>query len=220
VESIRTKFDPQKHGFQFENRFGLADFLKIDLPIDLSFFRQGSQLGRVVYGLCGGMCCAALDFYYANNSIPVGYADPDEIPYRLFSYLWHRQMDSLKPPVLGNVIKWMVLDDKIVLQQTGKEEIPKLLQELRSGNPTVLILIRSAISGDPTQNHQVLATGFDYDLDNKELKIYLYDPNHPKGTGELLIKLAAPGRRMAITQKGEKAPRGIFVGVYTPQNPV
>jgi len=219
MESIKTKFDSKTHGFQFQNQFDLADFLRIDLPFELPFLRQGNQLGKVVYGLCGGMCCAALDYYYAEKNIP-DYDDPDEIPYRLFSYLWHRQMDSLKSPILGNVITWIMLDDKIVLNQTGKDEIPKLLQELRSGNPSVLILIRSTISSDPTQNHQVLATGFDYYEDTRNLIIYLYDPNHPKGTTELQIRLSSPGRRLEIRQAGEITPRGFFVGAYIPQNPV
>jgi len=115
---------------------------------------------------------------------------------------------------------WMMLDNKIVINQTGKDEIPKLLQELRSGNPTVLILIRSAISGNPTQNHQVLATGFDYDEAIKVIKVYLYDPNYPKETAELQIRLATPGRKMIITHANEKTPRGLFVGAYTPQNPI
>jgi hypothetical protein len=218
MESVRTKFDSQKNGFRFKNRFDLADFMRVDLPIELPFLRKDNQLSKVVYGLCGGMCCAALDYYYINKEIP-DFSDPDEIPFRLFSYLWHRQMDSLKSPVLGKVIMWMVLDDKIVINQTGKDEIPKLLQELRSGNPTILILIRSALSDDLTRNHQVLATGFDYDDAIRSIKIYFYDPNHPKETAELQIRLAAPGRRMTIIQTGDKAPRGFFVGAYNPKNP-
>jgi hypothetical protein len=218
METVKTGFNPPINGFRFANCFDLADFLRIDLPIDLSFLRLGDQLGRVVYGLCGGMCYAALDYHIAQMNVPV-YEDPDEISYRLFRYLWHRQLDSLKSPVLGNVIKWMMLDDKLVLQMTGKEQIPQLLQNLRLKNPTVLVLIRSKIPGDPTQNHQVLATGFDYNTDTKDLRIYLYDPNQPKITAELHIKLAIPGRKMGITQPGEKALRGFFVSEYSPQIP-
>jgi len=84
MECIRTKLDSQKHGFRFENRFDLADFMRVDLPIELPFLRQDNQLAKVVYGLCGGMCYAALDYYSTNKEIP-DYTDPDEIPYRLFS---------------------------------------------------------------------------------------------------------------------------------------
>jgi hypothetical protein len=219
MESIRTLFDSPKHSFKFLNRFDLADFLHFDLPIDIPFLRQRNPLNPLVYGLCGGMCFAALDYFYASKSIPT-WDDPDEINYRLFSYLWQRQIDSMSPYVVGNVISWMILDDKWVLQKTIKDEIPKLLEELRSARPTVLVLIRSAGTGNPTLNHQVLATGFDLDPDTNNLSVFLYDPNQPQVKAELNIKLAKPGRKVEISQPNVPEPtRGFFISPYTTTTP-
>ena len=50
----RTDFEVQKQGFRFWNYFDFS--LKFELPL-----AGAIDLGKIIYGLCGGMCFAALD---------------------------------------------------------------------------------------------------------------------------------------------------------------
>jgi hypothetical protein len=219
METVRTRFDPPIHGFRFVNRFDLADFLHFDSDQDYSALDQDNPLSRSVYGLCGGMCFAALDYFYAPKAIP-RWENPDHIHYRLFSYLWRRQMDSTQLAMLGNLVSWMLWDDQTLHQKMAEEEIPRLLLELRAGRPTVLVLIHSAASGNPTDNHQVLATGFDYDSESDQLTLYLYDPNQKAVTVELNVRRTAQSDQMEILQPGSShATRGFFVSAYHQKRP-
>ncbi|NUM47331.1 MAG: hypothetical protein HUU38_21740, partial [Anaerolineales bacterium] len=60
----QKNFLPQKHGLRFVNRFDVADL------IDLTVFENWTKTHPIIYGLCGGMCFAALDMFYENAPAP------------------------------------------------------------------------------------------------------------------------------------------------------
>ena len=55
---INTNFSNQQHGFHFINSFELNLPVKFQLP-----FGASVDLSSVVFGLCGGMCFTALDYF-------------------------------------------------------------------------------------------------------------------------------------------------------------
>ena len=60
----KTNFISKANGFRFVNRFEINFPLQFKIP-----FAGEVKLSDVVYGLCGGMCFTALDYYYAGPSI-------------------------------------------------------------------------------------------------------------------------------------------------------
>jgi murein DD-endopeptidase MepM/ murein hydrolase activator NlpD len=71
--------------------------------------------------------------------------------------------------------------------------------------------------GDPTQNHQVLATGYDLDLDSGTLSIQIYDPNHPHKKTSLSLNVSDPRNGIQITQGTGEPLRGFFIIPHKPQ---
>jgi hypothetical protein len=208
MPTIRTKFIPKDHGFKFVNRFESAFLHQVFLP-----FAGKKSLGSLVYGLCGGMCFAAQDFFYAGKPVPPT-SQVDEVPFGLFRFLWDRQMDSLTGPVLVKLIKWMLYADSTVARLTANEEVPDLKASLEAGKPAVLALVRQKGLGDPTQNHQVLAVAYDYEPTSQDLSIHLYDPNHPGATPAINLNLARPSQGIHITQSTGEALRAFFIIPY------
>ncbi|HEX6303774.1 MAG TPA: SH3 domain-containing protein [Anaerolineales bacterium] len=210
---VKSNFSSQFNGFRFVNRF---EFDFPDLPIP---FVGKVKPNDVVYGLCGGMCFSALDYFYAQEQLPEA-SQIDELDTGLFTYLVDRQLDSLTIPVLLRVIRWMVSDDRYIGLRMTRYELPKLRRRLDKGDPSVLALIRVKGLGDPTQNHQVLATGYEYDPSTKRMLVNLYDPNHPGKEPTLTMDLNRPSQGIHISQSTGEALRGFFLINYLPQTTV
>jgi murein DD-endopeptidase MepM/ murein hydrolase activator NlpD len=205
---VKTNFIQSSHGFQFPNRF------EVRLPTKFQFPFSGSvDLNQVVFGLCGGMCFTALD-YFKLNELPPMYFDVKEIDQKLFVYLCERQLESLKIPTLFKVFEWMLSEDQTIATKMSRYEIPKLRRLLDKGEPAVLALIRVRGLDDPTQNHQVLATGYEYDPVSKDYTINLYDPNHPHKEPTLKLNLSEPKSGPKISQSTGEHLRGFFIIPY------
>jgi hypothetical protein len=203
--TTRTTFSAQAHGYKFINRF------TPQFPTTVPFAIFGQiDLKAVTYGLCGGMCFGALDYFYAHRALP-DYAEPDALPFRYELYLWDRQIDSLLPLTIPLVLEWMHRDDLTLAARCARYEVPKLRRALDKGKPVVLALIRARYPENPTLNHQVLATGYDFDEANKGLVIYLYDPNHPGETPTLSLNLQRPSQGIQLAQSTGEKLRGFFV---------
>ncbi len=211
MSPVLTKFASQSNGFNFINRFEYQFPVKFQLP-----FVGQIHLSDVVYGLCGGMSFSALDYFYAGKPVPT-YDRVDQISNKLFSYLCDRQLDSLKISVLIKVIQWMVSEDRNIGQWMTRYEIPKLRRALDKGNPVVLALIRVKGLGDPTHNHQVVATGYDYNPTSNVITIYLYEPNYPGQEPTLTVNLNNPSQGLQMSQSTGDFLRGFFLIDYTPQ---
>ncbi|MCX4239418.1 carboxypeptidase-like regulatory domain-containing protein [Paraliomyxa miuraensis] len=106
-----------------------------------------------------------------------------------------------------------------------KEEWPKIRDALKSRKiPVVLGLIKtttlnfdvrdwSAISN----NHQVLAIGYDYNPRYQTGTIYLYEPNKPGSVVELRFKDKLVKSKMYIDYSHGSKPRGFFLNTQAPQ---
>lgn len=214
MATIRTGFDPNKHGFNFINSFRLKPPIKFKLP-----FAGEIDLNEVMFGLCGGMCFSALDYFYAQVPVPPD-KEVDKIPGRLYTYLAGRQLDSIPLSNLVKVIEWMLRENGDLGTRMARYEIPKLRRSLDKGQPVVLALIRVQGLDNPTQNHQVLAIGYDLDAFSKKMTIFLYDPNHPTVESRLLLDLSNPSQGIRITQSNDVPARAFFVINYKPQKKV
>jgi hypothetical protein len=178
--ALINHFDPAKNGFNFVNDFK-NDFI--------------SALSITTGGLCGGMSYAALDYYFAHAGVPRQDFRPANGT-SLQSYLYNRQVESIK----SNLDKWTELgfnpggarDSEFFnwgLQASNGGRLEELRSFLDSGTPVPLGLQGEGNTG----THQVVAIGYDMgrykgDLGafESDLKIFLYDPNHPNQTMTLV----------------------------------
>jgi len=207
VPVSRTAFSPRAHGFRFGNAFRFP--FRFSLPLVGRI-----DLGQMVYGLCGGMCFAALDYLRAGKPM----LSQATVPARgsaLHSYLWRRQLDSFCGLVVPlKVIAWMLRTDEGVARLTATKEFPRLRASIDQGTPATLCLIRLRGIRNPTQNHQVLATGYAFDPAAGQASIDVYDPNHPGEEPMLSMSLGDAGRPAALSQSTGERLRGFFVIRY------
>ena len=194
--------------------------------ITTSLQRWASSALPQRYGLCGGMCFAALDYYQAGYMLPrgIGYNDrpgphtADREP--LYRYLWRRQIASMVVN-MPTFLTWMIaLHSRLppagprwLLERTRNEWIT-LKEQLYTNQPCPLGLVGSTTN--PFCNHQVLAYACD-DPGDGTSRISVYDPNCPdnehtitcdfRGT-ELLCHESCPSSRRGPL-------RGFFCEVYT-----
>ncbi len=124
----------------------------------------------------------------------------------------------MSPIVLARMFVWQGAPDedywnkKPSLGQRTKREWRKLKSELDNDTPTVLVLIRSTgFLANPTNNHQVLATGYEYDPTTKDLVIQEYDPNQNNKISSLSMNLSLPRNRLDLVDSSKKKTRGFFV---------
>ncbi|GIV64894.1 MAG: hypothetical protein KatS3mg046_154 [Bellilinea sp.] len=165
--------------FSFQHRFRFINSFQLQFPVFMNLPYAGTiNLNEITFGLCGGMCFAALDYFHANQPPPL-FQTPQEIDPSLFGYLCDRQLDSLKVFTVLKFMEWMIVDEKQILNRIKRYEIPKLKRLIQRGEPAVLGLVRVRGMQSPTQNHQVLAIGYELDPLIEQISIYLYDPNHP-----------------------------------------
>lgn len=208
MATVRTDFSAKTHGFRFRNFFETKLAVKFDLPLVGSV-----DLSKVIFGLCGGMCFTALDFFNEGDVVPES-SDSLKLEKRLFTYLCDRQLDSLKIPVLLKIIEWMLAEDNQLAAFMTRSELPKLRRRLDKGEPAVLGLIRVQGWGNPTLNHQVLATGYDYDEASKMMVVQIYDPNHPGEEPTITLDLSAPKNGLNLRQSTGETLRGFFIVPY------
>ncbi len=207
----RTEFSPRVHGFHFGNAF------RFSFEFNLPFFGR-VDLGSMVYGLCGGMCFAALDYLLAGRPMPTRTSVPPRGS-GLYAYLWQRQLDSFSGPVLPlKVIEGMLRTNEDVERLTAGKEFPRLRARIDQGIPAVLCLIRARGLVDPTQNHQVLATGYRLDTATGQVTIHVYDPSHPGQEPTLSMSLGDPERGIDLVQSTRERLRGFFVVKYRAQS--
>jgi hypothetical protein len=133
--------------------------------------------------------------------------------------LHKRQLDSLNLPVVPKVIEWMLRNDLDVGRLTARFEMPKVRSRLENGKPVVLGLIRVHSGQKPTDNHQVLAVGYDFDDQTNLMTILLYDPNHPGEEPSMLVDISHPSQGIAISQSTVDPLRAFFLISYKAHKP-
>ncbi|HXG01786.1 MAG TPA: hypothetical protein VNO23_00010 [Candidatus Binatia bacterium] len=217
-----TGFRPKVHGFEFTNSF-TGDIL-IDLPL----------IGRVdladtTYGLCGGMVFSALDTFNLGAAAPDSPVTPPESGTPMRSYLYDRQVASLKYDnwfLVNRLVLWIrkPLHDQTVpgtgnvierglIHLSAKEFKSKIQPELDAGHPVPIVLVKADGNdylSNPkaafSKNHQVLAIG--YHKHGEEWDIDIYDPNFPN-----TIQTLHTGGRYQ-TPKGATTRTGAFRGYF------
>ena len=243
----RTAFDPHVHGFAFVNSWTFDDAERRHLPNHfLAYIRHtilrpvGALLVRIpalrkqleshlspVYGLCGGMCFAALDSYLSRPglSVPRGQGANDQPApgTRLHSYIWRRQLDSLVSDAV-RFLTWLIFLNYVPsawpfrggtrwLLARSKKEWQKLKASVDRGEPASIGLMRDA--KNVYDNHQVLVIGYD-EVDETHDTLTLYDPNCPGQESTIRIEFGEQlldGRESC----GAEAPpplRGFFCEAY------
>jgi hypothetical protein len=253
----RTAFDPQVHGFAFVNSWQLDEVERQQLHEAFAdHLTRGSILGAVAfgwlgrflisraietlrdrlesdlaqgYGLCGGMCFAALDFYKKPDlPFPRG-QDANDQPTSgspLRTYLWKRQLDSLVSDG-ARVLAWLIALNYVPqvplfrggaawLLDQSREEWVKLKTFVDADEPIPLGLVRD--TENVYNNHQVLAIGYD-ETDEAPGTIYLYDPNCPDKESAISISF---GERLLNGRESCDVPwplRGFYCEGYKPSDP-
>jgi len=226
-------FRPSIHGLHFANRFPPGPTLRLG-----AFDPRVLGFGDASAGLCGGMALTARDLWAAGLRSPEDTEPPANGSPR-FRSLVRRQVESLDwlrvplryldlqalrpdPPAgLGSLLR---REPPRVLAL--RREWPRIRAELAAGRPAVVGLIRAAglSPWTLTQNHQVLAWGWEESPASITLRVY--DPNHPgRDDVTLAIMIAdvpgAPWRdRVHLVQSTGETLLGWFLQPYPPPRTV
>jgi len=207
-------FDPILHGFKFQNDGFVNNFIP--------------ELDWSTQALCGGMCYAALDYYYANMPVPNQPFRPAPNQTPLRGHLYNRQVDSL----VDNLDRWIELgfnpcgarDTEFFnwgVSTSGR--IKEMKKFIDKGKPCVL----GFSGGDGGLGHQVIALNYrlgrwNNDLVNytflEDLEIDVYDPN----ISDTITTFVADKTAKVFRRKDDGSGnwRSYFVdGKYTPKIP-
>lgn len=190
-----SEFKPSVHGFKFANAFSGSR-----LPGGLG--RIESALGVPSrYGLCGGMCFAAADFFLARNTIPVAIKPPASgTP--LFKYISARQNDSLGANFerAPRFAQWMIRTDAGLfgVRELSLAELSGITDTLDAQRPALLGLVFASRGEKPPgqggavwDNHQVLAYAYTRPTPGT-WTLRIYDPNYPAADEAMIRCRIAP----------------------------
>lgn len=195
-----------------------------------------------VFGLCGGMAFAALDYFGHGWLPPRGqFGDAfdshrcwgeaprgrrptwdDEAGKTIRSYIWQRLLDSLQSDGFTCLL-WMAhfhglipgIDGPRWLLDRSKEEWIKLKSFINGGQPCPIGHVGTTKS--PFDNHQILVTGYE-DSGNGHGVIYAYDSNFPNT--EQAINLDFTGHELRATQSGYLSGPAGTLGYHDVQGPI
>jgi hypothetical protein len=178
-------FLPSVNGFGFANAWPPGPTLRLG-PIRTPILGFGDASA----GLCGGMVMTVRDLYEAGIAMPRDAQPANGSPQ--FEAIVRRQVESLDwlrvplrffdlqafrpdPPSGAAAL----LGRRTPREVAVRDEWPRIRADIDAGHPSTLGLIRaSGVSPwSLTSNHQVLA--FAYHDEPAQLRIAIYDPNHP-----------------------------------------
>ena len=195
MSKITTKFNPTQNGFAFTNRFSFKSKL----------FSPAAVKNQFIYGLCGGMCFTALDYYYHNVPLPY-YSDGSKLPESFLRHLQHRQINSMPISSLLKIAANLFFyprPDNVI-----KKQLELIQKSIYTGEPVPIIVIRTKGLENPTNNHQVIV--YALERHNNKVLLFCYDPNHPMQ--ETIINILDNGNQ--IKQSSGEPVRSLFVNKY------
>jgi hypothetical protein len=226
------RFLPSVNGFAYPNSWPSGPTLRLG-PIRTPILGFGDASA----GLCGGMVMTVRDLFEAGITMP---HDPqptngsprfDAIVRRqVESFDWFRvplrffNLQAFRPDPPGGLAR--LLGRRTPREIAYRDEWPKIRDDIDAGHPSTLGLIRvSGVSPwSLTHNHQVLAYGY-HDTPT-ELRIAIYDPNHPGHDDvELVAGIDADGsrswpERLHLSQTTGETLLGFFRQPYPPPTSV
>lgn len=178
-----TDFVPCLHGYDFVN-----DFTNHVGPI-------------TTRGLCGGMAYSALDYFNAGIQIPVTSLPAEGTPLR--NFIFARQLDSLVSQGPGFISRLASLwnDDRarFLWGVEDQHELGRLRRSIDAGRPAPLGVI--SVRPDVFAHHQMVAIGYDVGGRVEDIRIRVYDPNHPNVV-TTLVPEPAHNRFRAVDSEG------------------
>jgi len=188
---VRTTFDPTVHGWRLVNRCSLG--------------------GRAnhAYGLCGGLCYAALDVWRGGRT-PPPHTTAAQLPPSLRWYLWRRQMASMAPRHLAQLASWALRSDQSAASKLATIVVPQVCAALDVGRPTPVMLVRTRGLRAPWNNHQAIIYGYRWSQASAMFTLEAYDPNHPAIPVELAMDLSDATRARGLAQSTGEPLRGLF----------
>ena len=235
MTSVRVpNFLPSTSGFAYNNWWPSNPIRQFKLGNVATL-----NIGDAANGLCGGMSFTLADLHAIGR---VG--GPDAQPpfgSSRYDYIIQRQIDSFedgKVPwrfyqlmsptrsdrelVLAPWLGAIGIDRHSRTWTMIKIEWPRIRADLDAGKLATVGLVRT-VNADPmqlSQNHQVLAYG--YDLDGSKLSIRIWDPNFPRDDDVVVgLDLADPGGTVLPTwTKHDAAPVCFFAAPYRARDPV
>jgi len=228
IEKQATSFVPETHGLAYKNSFS---------------FKVGWEFDGL--GFCGGLSAYALNRFNKGIAVKAKASQPKkgdsehtELLCRQIASLYSVPLSDLTSVngvlskllhphtlfqnIIDDIWSWQKAPDESHVYREHsvghrtKQQWPVLKARLKSGKPTILVLITQE-GANPSllgHNHQVLATGYEYNPANKDLFIKIYDPNNGRRTEEIYLNLGLPNNKLDASHSnpnGFKRVRGFFV---------
>jgi hypothetical protein len=204
-------FQPSRHGLHFANRWPPGPTVRL-AGIDPR--RVG--VGDASAGLCGGMAFTVRDLWEHGITPPADTEPPANGSPRFLAIVRRQvqSLDWLRLPLRF----WINAVRPDLAERVRDVEWPRIRAEIDAGRLAQVGLVR-ARGLNPralTQNHQVLAYG--YEATDADVIIRIYDPNWPDRDDVLLsMSLLAP--RPAFAQSTGEPLFGFFLAPYRPAVP-
>jgi hypothetical protein len=213
-------FVPSASGFRFANNFPPGPAV----AVRVGKVRVG--IGDASDGLCGGMVFAARDLFEAGIA-PPPVTDPPPVGSALFRYVVRRLFHSFDLPVgPARYMAWMVLPTgdgyfglRGVASRSVRREWPRIKRDLDRGvlSPVGLVRMHSLNPLELGRNHQVLAYGYELDVQAARVVVRVYDPNHPGADGLTFSFSLEPNAEWEVAYiPGELPVRGFFRTRFRP----
>jgi hypothetical protein len=190
-----SNFDVASRGFAFINNFPDG-------------YWQFGLLKFATAGLCGGMTFTALDYYWANRTIPANTTTPSAVNDPLGRYINARQQQSVESNLGGWSTQILNPDDHALNYWATHDEWNKVKASIDAGHPLPLGL---GVYFNGGASHQVIAVG--YREGARERWIITCDPNLPRREGCLHLE---PNALHWKDQQGGDW-RGYFASSYSPK---
>jgi hypothetical protein len=208
-----TAFKPSVHGFKFKNSFSSEDIMEELYSV------PSWMMWDNTWGLCGGMCFAALDRYFRQEPIPEQ-TNPPNRGDALFSELVKRLVDSIDSIGVNRIIDyqtrsdeehWYELRDSLGYLSQSRQW-PSIRDKIDAGIPTTLCLIRAGRANPNIGgNHQVVVYG--YSTIGDKVTLNIYDPNQPgSGANDVVVTFifGQEHNRLSAKQEPGSDPRGFI----------
>jgi len=192
-------FQPSVHGFRFANSWPSVPAFWLGFGL----VRLG--LGDAGRGFCGGMSQAVRDRFERGELPPLDTVAP-AAGTPLFAEIARRQLDSFDHLVVVPFRFWWTSIETAQSRDraSATEAWPAIRSEVDAGRLAMIGLVRTT-GADPLRRelgHQV--AGYRYAEGANEVRIGIYDPNHPGDDSvELVMQPGADGSLTLSKSTGE-----------------